>query len=77
MAGPLHQNMEIYFLENLSHRLVQRVNDIFENNKAVIGGLIFTLCGIIDHQKTNFSSKFINCNLKDTSVNKGLIYFYL
>lgn len=50
------------------------INDTFENNKAVIGGLIFTLSGRINHQKTNFSSNFINCNLKDNSGNKGLIY---
>ena len=50
------------------------INDTFTNNKAIIGGLIFTLSGRIDAQKTNFSSNFINCNLKDNSGNKGLIY---
>ena len=50
------------------------INDTFENNTADKGGLIFTLSGRIDHQKTNFSSKFINCNLKDNIGNKGLIY---
>ena len=50
------------------------INDNFENNRASIGGLIYTISGRISSKQTNYSSKFIHCDLIDNFGKKGLIY---
>ena len=50
------------------------INDKFENNRANTRGLIYTISGRISSKQTNYSSKFIHCNLIDNFGKKGLIY---
>ena len=50
------------------------INDKFEVNEANTGALIYTISGRILSKQTNYSSKFISCNLLDNNAKKGLIY---
>ena len=50
------------------------LNDSFKNNEANIGGLIYSISGRISSKQTDYSSKFIKCNLIDNNGKKGLIY---
>ena len=50
------------------------MNNKFEVNEANTGALMYTITGRISSKETNYSSKFIKCNLLDNSAQKGLIY---